>query len=136
MVRQQSSTEQRRFQEVGETSIILACLYIVMLWFWLPLHLMPTLHQYRCRCVSQCPAWVSSLLGGNCQLAFINTDAVQPSAAVEDVPAPGRHGVVNPGEAALLMQLLGGLLACGVPGSDITMVSPYKAQVGACCSSG
>jgi superfamily I DNA and/or RNA helicase len=37
--------------------------------------------------------------------------------------------VVNAGEAALLMQLLGGLLACGVPGSDITMVSPYKAQV-------
>jgi superfamily I DNA and/or RNA helicase len=68
-------------------------------------------------------------------MAFINTDAVQPSA-VEDAPAPGRNGVVNAGEAALLMQLLGGLLACGVPGSDITMVSPYKAQVSCCCGSG
>jgi hypothetical protein len=82
----------------------------------------------------QCPAWVRSLLGSNCQLAFVNTDAVQPSAAVEDAPAPGRNGLVNSGEAALLMQLLEGLLACGVAGGDITMVSPYKAQVGGHCN--
>ncbi|KAF6257941.1 AAA domain-containing protein [Scenedesmus sp. NREL 46B-D3] len=69
------------------------------------------------------------------RLAFVDTDAVQPSAAVEDAPAPGRHGVVNAGEAALLMQLLEGLCVCGVPGSDITLVSPYKAQVRACRSS-
>jgi hypothetical protein len=85
-----------------------------------------------CRCCAflQCPAWVRGLLRSNCQLAFIDTDAVQPPAAVEDAPAPGCNGVVNAGEAALLMQLLEGLLVCGVPGSDITMVSPYKAQVG------
>lgn len=35
------------------------------------------------------------------------------------------------GEAALLMQLLSGLLAAGVPGGDIGIISPYKAQVGA-----
>jgi superfamily I DNA and/or RNA helicase len=33
------------------------------------------------------------------------------------------------GEAQLLMQLLSGLLAAGVPGSDIGIISPYKAQV-------
>jgi len=34
------------------------------------------------------------------------------------------------GEAGLLMQLLSGLLAAGVPSSDIGIISPYKAQVG------
>jgi hypothetical protein len=29
------------------------------------------------------------------------------------------------------MQLLSGLLAAGVPGGDIGIISPYKAQVGA-----
>lgn len=42
----------------------------------------------------------------------------------------------NTGEARVVMQLLSGLLAAGVPGGDIGIISPYKAQVrarlGAC----
>lgn len=33
------------------------------------------------------------------------------------------------GEAQLVMQLLSGLLAAGVPGGDVGIISPYKAQV-------
>lgn len=33
------------------------------------------------------------------------------------------------GEADLVMQLLSGLLAAGVPAGDVGIISPYKAQV-------
>lgn len=79
--------------------------------------------------VLQWPAWVANVLAPSSQLAFLNTDSISPAAAVEDAQAPGRSGVVNAGEAALLMRLVDGLLACGVPGSEIGLVSPYKAQV-------
>lgn len=37
--------------------------------------------------------------------------------------------VAPAGEAQLVMQLLSGLLAAGVPGGDVGIISPYKAQV-------
>jgi superfamily I DNA and/or RNA helicase len=39
---------------------------------------------------------------------------------------------VTAGEALVVMQLLSGLLAAGVPGGDIGIISPYKAQVRTC----
>lgn len=38
--------------------------------------------------------------------------------------------MVSAGEAQLVMQLLSGLLAVGVPSQDVGIISPYKAQVG------
>lgn len=40
---------------------------------------------------------------------------------------------MNAGEAKVVMQLLDGLLAAGVPGAEIGVISPYKAQVGHIC---
>lgn len=71
---------------------------------------------------------MSAALDPAVTLSFLDTKGIRPASAVEDALAPG-GGVTNPGEAALVMQLLSGLLAAGVPAADIGIISPYKAQV-------
>lgn len=58
---------------------------------------------------------------------FLDTDAMD---AAELRTHDAAHGnVYNPAEARVCIALLGACLACGVPPSEVALISPYRAQL-------
>ncbi|KZO94575.1 Dna2-domain-containing protein [Calocera viscosa TUFC12733] len=71
-----------------------------------------------------CPdCWLSALLDENCKAVFVDTDALPArDSRVGDL-------VQNPIEAQLVFQLTQMLMRCGVPATDIGLISLYRQQI-------
>ena len=60
------------------------------------------------------------------RVLFLDTDAVPAPELRSHGP---RGSVYNPTEARLVAQLAATCLACGLPPSDLAIISPYRAQL-------
>ena len=71
------------------------------------------------------PAWLKAALDPSRRVVFLSTPGVAGGAG----DSRSGDGFANPGEAALVGAVARGLLAGGVPGSDVAAISPYRTQV-------
>ena len=69
--------------------------------------------------------WLRDLLDPDTKVAFINTDPLLPASREE---AKGNR-IVNPTEAAIVMQLVQSLLTTGVPASSVGVMTHYRSQL-------
>lgn len=87
------------------------------------------------------PAWLRGLLAPETRVAFLDTDGCDGGGGGGDGGGNSdsnsgacgevglRDGTANPGEARAAAALVAALLDCGVPGAEVAVVSPYRAQV-------
>lgn len=69
--------------------------------------------------------WIRDLLDPDIKVSFINTDPLLPISREE---AKGSR-IVNSTEATICIQLVKSLLSCGVPASNIGVMTHYRAQL-------
>lgn len=69
--------------------------------------------------------WLADLLQPSARVRLVNTDALLPASREQ---ARGNR-IVNPCEARIVAQLVDALLAVGVPGSEIGIVTHYRSQL-------
>ena len=70
--------------------------------------------------------WLPATLEPHRRVLFLDTDAVPAPELRSHGP---RGSVYNPTEARLVAQLAATCLACGLPPSDLAIISPYRAQL-------
>jgi len=70
--------------------------------------------------------WLPATLEPTRRVLFLDTDAVPAPELRSHGP---RGSVYNPTEARLVAQLAATCLACGLPPSDLAIISPYRAQL-------
>ena len=73
------------------------------------------------------PSWLKQALDPRRRVVFLSTPGLSGGAG----DSRSGDGFANAGEAALVGAVARGLLAGGVPGSDVVAVSPYRTQVAA-----
>ena len=79
-------------------------------------------------CLSPNPGscWLHDLLDPSAPVRFINTDYLADGGGREE--ARGAR-IVNPGEARIVARLVDALLVCGVPASEIGVLTHYRSQL-------
>ncbi|KAF7560575.1 hypothetical protein G7046_g3558 [Stylonectria norvegica] len=74
---------------------------------------------------AQSKCWLYDLLDSEARVRFVNTDTILPQVREE---AQGKR-IVNSAEVRVVSQLVDSLLTVGVPGSEIGVMTHYRAQL-------
>ena len=81
----------------------------------------------RSLCLGPSPSrcWLYDLVESEARVRFVNTDTVDPMIREE---AQGKR-IVNSAEVSIVSQLVGSLLAVGVPASEVGVMTHYRSQL-------
>lgn len=78
-----------------------------------------------CRSPARGRCWLRDLLDPSTKACFVNTDTLLPAS--REVATGNR--IINPLEASICSQIVLSLLAVGVPGSEIGVMTHYRSQL-------